>query len=392
MYRQVVIRKGKERALINRHPWIFFKSLAWLPEYDNGEIVEVVSSSGEILGYAFFSPASRIVCRMFDFTGRKYDTLPSGYFRDKIFRARELRRRFINGADTDCYRLVNAEGDYFPGLVVDVYGSTAVIQLLIKGAERLLDLIVASLEEMGFTGICLKNPGLHLAEDVNVKFAWIKGGSDSRLIVKENDLKFMADPEAGQKTGFFLDQRENRLLVRDLSRGRTVLNAFSYTGGFSVYALSGGAAQVHSVDISAQALALLDENIKLNFSGQVPHSQFCRDCFDYLRIMQDDFYDLVILDPPAFVKSAVSLEKGARGYKDINLQAMKKVRSDSLIFTFSCSQHVSTDLFRKIVFSAAADSGRRVRVVRQLQGSCDHPFDIYHPEGEYLKGLLLQVE
>lgn len=391
MYRQVVIRKGKERALINRHPWIFFKSLAWLPEYENGEIVEVVASSGEILGYGFFSPASRIVCRMFDFTGRKYETLPPAYFRDKIFRARELRRRFIDEASTDCYRLVNAEGDYFPGLVIDVYGSTAVIQLLVKGAERLLDIIVSSLEEMGFADICLKNPGLHQAEDVSVRFAWIKGGAASRLTVRENNLKFIADPEAGQKTGFFLDQRENRLLVKEMAKGRTVLNAFSYTGGFSVYALSGGAAQVHSVDISAAALSLLEENIILNFSAAA-HTHFCRDCFDYLRVMPDDFYDLIVLDPPAFVKSAVSLEKGARGYKDINLQAMKKIRGDSLIFTFSCSQHVSTELFRKIIFSAAADSGRKVRVIRQLQGSCDHPVDIYHPEGEYLKGLLLHVE
>lgn len=392
MYRQVVIRKGKERALINRHPWIFFKSLAWLPEYENGEIVEVVSSSGEIQGYAFFSPASRIVCRMFDFSGRKYETLPAGYFKDKIFRAHELRRRYIDETATDCYRLVNAEGDYFPGLVIDVYGNTAVIQLLIKGAERLLDIITSTLEEMGFHNICLKNPGLHQAEDVGVRFAWIKGGSEPRLIVRENSLKFIADPEAGQKTGFFLDQRENRLMVKEMARGRNVLNAFSYTGGFSVYALAGGAAAVHSVDISAPALSLLDENIRLNFEGRAAHESYCRDCFDYLRTMQDDFYDLVVLDPPAFVKSAVSLEKGARGYKDINLQAMKKIKGDSLIFTFSCSQHISTELFRKIVFSAAADSGRKVRVMRQLQGSWDHPVDIYHPEGEYLKGLLLHVE
>ncbi|NLV67199.1 MAG: class I SAM-dependent rRNA methyltransferase [Spirochaetes bacterium] len=391
MYRQVVIRKGKERALINRHPWVFFKSLAWLPEYDNGEIVEVISSAGEILGYGFFSPASRIVCRIFDFTGTKHESLPPEYFKDKIFKALELRRSLIDTTVTDCFRMVNAEGDYFPGLVIDVYGSTAVIQLLIKGVERMLDTIVAALDESGFTDICLKNPGLHQAEDVSVKFAWIKGGG-SRLIVRENSLKFVADPEAGQKTGFFLDQRENRQMVRDMSMGRTVLNAFSYTGGFSVYALAGGASLVHSVDVSSPALSLLDENIRLNFGERADHNSFCRDCFDYLRTMQDDFYDLIVLDPPAFVKSAVSLEKGARGYKDINLQAMKKIRGNSLIFTFSCSQHISTELFRKIVFSAAADSKRRVRVIRQLQGSCDHPFDIYHPEGEYLKGLLLHVE
>ncbi len=392
MYRQVVIRKGKERALKNRHPWIFFKSLAWVPEYENGEIVEVVSSPGEIMGYGFFSPSSRIVCRVFEFTGLKHEQLPAEYFRGKIINARRLRDRFIDPELTDCYRLVNAEGDYFPGLVIDAYSGTAVIQLLVKGTERLLDVIVSTLEDMGFENICLKNPGLHQAEDVSVRFAWVRGGAGNRVVVKENGLRFIADPEAGQKTGFFLDQSDNRLMVKDMSGGRTVLNAFSYTGGFSVYALAGGASTVHSVDISSAALSLLDENIKLNFSETPEHTSFCGDCFDYLRGMENDFYDLVVLDPPAFVKSAGSVEKGARGYKDINLQAMKKVKKDSLVFTFSCSQHISTDLFRKIIFSAAADSGRRVRVIRQLQGSCDHPFDIYHPEGEYLKGLLLHVE
>lgn len=392
MYRQLVIRKGKEKSINNRHPWVFFKSLAWLPEYDNGEIVEVISSPGLVLGYGFFSPASRIACRMFEFTGERVESFSRDYFREKITGALELRRRLIDMDSTDCFRLINAEGDFFPGLVVDVYGDTAVVQVLIKGIELMLEMITGILEEAGFRNICLKNPGQHQAENVTSRFAWIKGGHNGRFSTKENGLSFMVDPEGGQKTGFFLDQRNNRAMVRDMAKGRTVLNAFSYSGGFSVYALAGGAEEVHSVDISAPAIALLEDNVKLSCGESAPHKSFCQDCFDYLRTMKSDYYDMIILDPPAFVKTAGNLDKGARGYKDINLQAMRRIKKNSLLFTFSCSQHVPAELFRKIVFSAAADSGRNVRILSQLQGACDHPVNIYHPEGEYLKGLLLHVE
>lgn len=392
MYRQIVIRKGKERSVINRHPWIFFNSLSWLPEYENGEIVEIVSSAGEIMGYGFFSPESRISCRVFEFTSEKHEVFTRDYFRDKILNAVRLRKRFMNFSSTDCFRAVNAEGDFFPGLVVDAYGNTAVAQMLIRGVELMTDMIVSILEEAGLANICIKNPGVHQPENVTMKFAWLRG-EGGKVRVKENGLSFIVDPEGGQKTGFFLDQRENRETVRELSAGRTVLNSFSYSGGFSIYSLAGEAASVDSVDVSSPALALLDENVRLNFGDTVSrHRSFCRDCFDYLRTMKDDYYDLIILDPPAFVKSAGNIEKGARGYKDINLQAMKKIRKDSLLFTFSCSQHISPDLFRKIVFGAASDSGRSVRIIKQLHGACDHPVNIYHPEGEYLKGLLLHVE
>lgn len=391
MYRQIKIKKGRERSLINRHPWVFSGALAEFPDYGNGEIVEAVSSRNEILGYGFFSPGSQIVCRLFEFTSVRAENFGSGYFYEKLKRAALLRRRLI-GADTDCWRLINAEGDLFPGLIADIYGDTVVLQILVKGAELLLDVIADSFVNLGFKNICIKSPGANETEKVDIPFGFIRGGSSSSIEVKENGLKFIVDPEHGQKTGFFLDQRENRELVRSFSAGRRVLNAFCYTGGFSVYALAGGAELVHSVDISGDAVEMTSQNIKLNSSGINNHEAIKADCFEYLRTMEDNFYDLIVLDPPAFVKSSKGIERGARGYKDINLSVMKKAKKDSLLFTFSCSHHVTSDLFRKFVFSAAADSGRDVRVLAQLSQGMDHPFSIYHPEGEYLKGLLLHVD
>lgn len=391
MYRQIRIKKGREKSLLNRHPWVFSGALTEIPGYENGEIVEAVSADGRILGYGFFSPESQIVCRLFEFTGTRIENFGSAYFYEKIKRAADLRKRIING-NTDCYRLINAEGDFFPGVVADVYGGVAVLQILIKGTELLLDLIADSLTDLGCRNICIKNPGVNEVEKVDIPFGFIRGGSGSPVEVKENGLKFIVDPEHGQKTGFFLDQRENRELLRGLSGGRSVLNAFCYTGGFSVYALAGDAGLVHSVDISGDAVETALENIRINFGDRGNHKAVKADCFEYLRTMDDGFYDLIILDPPAFVKSSRGVERGARGYKDINLSALKKIRKDSLLLTFSCSHHVTADLFRKIVFGAASDSGRDVRVIAQLSQGKDHPFSICHPEGEYLKGLLLHVE
>ncbi len=390
MYRQIKIKKGRERSLLNRHPWIFSGALSDFPAYENGEIVEVVSLKNEILGYGFFSPGSQIVCRVFEFTSLRVEKFDSRYFGEKIKRAALLRKIFI-GRDTDCYRLINAEGDFLPGVIADVYGSVVVLQILIKGAELLLEVIADSISNLGFNNICIKNPGVNEIEKLDIPFGYIRGAASS-VNVTENGLKFIVDPEHGQKTGFFLDQRENRELVKNFSNGRRVLNAFCYTGGFSVYALSGDAELVHSVDISSDAVDMTAENIKINSFEKINQSAFKADCFEYLRTMEDNFYDLIVLDPPAFVKSSRGVERGARGYKDINLSALKKIKKDSLLFTFSCSHHVTADLFRKIVFSAAADSGRDVRVAAQLSQSKDHPFSIYHPEGEYLKGLLLHVD
>ena len=392
MYRQIKIKKGRERSFINRHPWVFSGALDAVPDYGNGEIVEVVTSTGDIIGYGFFSPGSQIICRIFEFTCERIDDFPREFFRQKIFRAAELRAIFIDRNSTDCFRLVHAEGDFFPGLIVDVYRNIAVIQALVKGVELLLDDIADALASLGYGKVFVKNSGANRVEGVSMLDYVIRGDVGDDIEVRENSLKFMVDIAGGQKTGFFLDQRENRELVKTLSTGRRVLNAFCYTGGFSVYALAGKAESIHSVDISAPAVAMTDENIRLNFGSTDRGVTVRADCFEYLRGMEKDFFDMVILDPPAFVKHASGIEKGARGYKDINLNAMRRIKKDSLLLTFSCSQHVSQDLFRKIIFGAAADAGRNIRVLKQLSQGADHPVSIFHPEGEYLKGLLLHVE
>ena len=392
MYRQIKIKHGREKSFINRHPWIFSGALVTVPDYSNGEIVEAVTSDGAIIGYGFFSPASQITCRIFEFTSVRAADFDADYFSAKIRRASALRGRFINKEKTDCFRLIHAEGDFLPGLIIDVYGDTAVVQALIMGVELMLEDIADTLESLGYKNIFVKNSGANQVEGVCAGDYLLRGGEVERVEVLENSLKFTVDIAGGQKTGFFLDQRDNRELVRSLAQGKRVLNAFCYTGGFSVYALAGGAESVHSVDVSASAVDMTGENIILN-SGETDRAVSIKaDCFEYLREMDADFFDMIILDPPAFVKHASGVDKGARGYKDINLSALRRIKKDSLLLTFSCSQHVSQDLFRKIVFGAAADAGRNVRVLRQLSQGADHPVSIFHPEGEYLKGLLLHVE
>ncbi|HOP29850.1 MAG TPA: class I SAM-dependent rRNA methyltransferase [Spirochaetota bacterium] len=392
MYRQIKIKHGREKSFINRHPWVFSGALASLPDYSNGEIVEVITSDGVIMGYGFFSPDSRISCRIFEFTDIHVPKFDADYFAAKISRASALRGRFIDKKITDCWRLLHAEGDFFPGLIIDVYGDTAVVQALIMGVELILEDIADGLESLGYNNIFIKNSGVNRVEGVSSDNYLLRGEMRERVAVMENSLKFTVDIAGGQKTGFFLDQRDNRELVRSLAHGKRVLNAFCYTGGFSVYALAGGAESVHSVDISGSAINITDENINLNFGDTGRSVSIKEDCFEYLRKMDSDYFDVIILDPPAFVKHASGVDKGARGYKDINLNALRRIKKDSLLLTFSCSQHVSQDLFRKIVFSAAADAGRNVRVLHQLSQGADHPVSIFHPEGEYLKGLLLHVE
>lgn len=392
MYRQIKIKHGREKSFINRHPWIFSGALVTVPDYSNGEIVEVITSDGVIIGYGFFSSESQISCRIFEFTSDRIDLFDSGYFRAKIRRASALRERFIEKEKTDCRRLVHAEGDFFPGLIVDVYGDTAVMQALIMGVELMLEDIADVLESLGYKNIFIKNSSVNQVEGVCTGDYLLRGEEKGSVEVIENVLRFKVDIAGGQKTGFFLDQRDNRELVRTLAHGKRVLNAFCYTGGFSVYALAGGAESVHSVDISAPAVAMAEDNIRLNFGNTDRAVSIKSDCFEYLRDMDADYFDMIILDPPAFVKHASGIDKGARGYKDINLNALRRIKKDSLLLTFSCSQHVSQDLFRKIVFGAAADAGRNVQVLRQLSQGADHPVSIFHPEGEYLKGLLLHVE
>lgn len=391
MYKNIILRSGRERSIINRHPWIFSGAVKTMPAAAEGEIVAVRTNNMDLLGYGFFSSESQIVCRLFEF-GKEEKNIDQDYWTRKIERAYTLRKEEVIRSNTNCYRLLHAEGDFLPGIIADVYHETASVQILIKGTELIKDMLIAAIMQVsGAQHVFMKTKkSSRIIENINTSNAWIHAPENAENICLENGLRFKVDVENGQKTGFFIDQRDNRQLLRQQSQGKKVLNTFSYTGGFSVYALAGGASLVHSVDISKEACRLCDENIALNFPG-ANHQSFAEDSFSFLKNMEEQ-YDIVVLDPPAFAKNARAVNNAARGYKELNLAAIRKIRSGGLIYTFSCSQNIDRDLFRKIVFSAAADAQRNVRIIAQFTQPADHPVNIYHPEGEYLKGLLLQVE
>jgi 23S rRNA (cytosine1962-C5)-methyltransferase len=393
MYKNLILKSGRDRSIVNRHPWLFSGAVKQLPEAENGDIVAVRDNQNSLLGYGFFSPHSQIVCRMFEFTDQLIDFSKRDYWHQKIKSAYLLRAAHVIREQTNAYRLLHAEGDFFPGVIVDVYQDLAVMQLLIKGTEKIAPHIISSLQNLGLSYIYLKNkhnPGFR--EEVVLPNGFLTADIvEQKVAIKENGLLFNIDFERGQKTGFFIDQRDNRALLRQYAANKMVLNAFSYTGGFSVYALAGGAAMVHSVDISKDATQACDDNIALNFGSNAPHHSVTADCFDYLRHTEEP-YDVMVLDPPAFAKNARSVPNASRGYKDLNMTAFKKIKPGGVIFTFSCSQNIDKELFRKIIFGAAADAGRNVRILHQLTQPADHPVNIFHPEGEYLKGLVLHVE
>lgn len=387
---KIVLKSGRERSIINRHPWIFSGAVKQMPQADNGEIVQVVTNNDEHLGYGFFSPNSQITCRLFSFANVD-EQIDFNFWRDKINNAYRLRKSVIDFENTNIFRLICAEGDFFPGLIVDVYYEVAVVQILIKGVERISSHIFKAINELGYHYIYLKTKqNTQLLEGVLGGNNWIDARPEHQVMATEHGVNFAVDVEHGQKTGFFIDQRENRKLVGQFSKGKKVLNTFCYSGGFSLYALEGGASLVHSVDSSKDAIQLCEQNVGI-INRKDAHKSYVEDCFDFLKTC-DDNYDIIILDPPAFAKTARAVDNAARGYKNLNLLGIKKVAPGGMIFTFSCSQHIDKDLFRKIVFSAAADAQRNVRIIKQLSQPEDHPINIYHPEGEYLKGLMLQVD
>jgi 23S rRNA (cytosine1962-C5)-methyltransferase len=391
LYKKLVLKSGRERSSRNRHPWIFSGAVKVMPNAENGEIIEVRTNADELIGYGFFSPSSQITCRLFEFS-EEPKVIDDNYWFAKIENAFHLRKQLFNPAETNCYRLLHAEGDFFPGIIVDVYGEVAVLQLLVKGTEHISETIIQGLNKLGFKFIYLKTKqSTQLLEQVEQGSRWIGESHPMPIVVLEHGIPFSVNVETGQKTGFFIDQRENRKLTAEWSKGKTVLNTFSYSGGFSLYSLAAGANLVHSVDSSKDAIALCDANIQLQGS-QRKHESFVEDCFDFLKKAPENLYDIIILDPPAFAKNARSVDNAARGYKNLNALGFQKVKPGGLLFTYSCSQHIDKDLFRKIVFSAAAESRRNVRVLRQLSQPEDHPINIYHPEGEYLKGLMLLVD
>ena len=387
------LKKGKDESLRRFHPWVFSGAIANLPDaIEEGDLVVVESHEREVIGVGHYQIGS-IAVRILEFGA---DALPDNFFQSRLNAAYEMRRGLgLIREDNDCFRLVHGEGDFLPGLVVDVYGKTAVVQAHSPGMhfcrQEIADALL-NIPQAGIANIYYKSETtLPFKAQLDPVNEYIFGGFDTN-VATENGLKFNIDWLRGQKTGFFVDQRDNRSLLQHYAKDRNVLNMFCYTGGFSVYAMRGGAKMVDSVDSSAKAITLTDENIALNFPGDTRHRSFAIDAFKYLADMKDGEYDLIILDPPAFAKHRNALKNGLLGYRKLNAKAFDKIRSGGILFTFSCSQVVTREMFRLAVFSAAAQSGRRVRILHQLTQPADHPINIYHPEGEYLKGLVLYVE
>lgn len=392
-YPVITLRRGKEESLRRFHPWVFSGAIASAPEnLEEGDIVEVRSSDGTPLGVGHYQIGSIAVRMLSD----EIIEINREYYFNRLNNALRLRKALgLLRDDNNAFRLVHGEGDFLPGLIVDIYGQTAVVQAHSVGMHYARDIIAECL--VSLPGASLRNvyykseTTLPYKASLDPQNDYIIGSYDTDIAV-ENGLKFRVDWLKGQKTGFFVDQRDNRSLLRHFAWGRRVLNMFCYTGGFSVYALSGGAALVHSVDSSAKAVSLTRDNVRLNFGDDAPHEAFAEDAFKYLAEMEDGAYDLVVLDPPAFAKHRGAIKNALRGYQKLNARAMEKMPEGSILFTFSCSQAVSKEQFRLAVFSAAAQVGRRVRILHQLTQPADHPINIYHPEGEYLKGLILYIE
>ena len=394
MYKNLYLKAGKEESLKRFHPWIFSGAIHHIEgEPEEGEVVRVLSADGDFIAVGHWQIGS-IAVRVLDFEDRVID---GAYWEDRLQAAYGLRRAIGLAGNADgngIYRMVHGEGDGLPGLVVDVYGNTAVMQAHSVGmhvsrndiAQALVKVAEGSIDNVYYKS----ETTLPFKADLRQENGFIIGKSMENVAM-ENGLKFHIDWLKGQKTGFFVDQRDNRSLLERYAAGRAVLNMFCYTGGFSVYAMRGGAKLVHSVDSSSKAIDLTRANVELNFPGDARHEAFAEDAFKYLDAM-DGQYDLIVLDPPAFAKHKDALRQALKGYARLNAKAFSKIKPGGILFTFSCSQVVTKDNFRTAVFTAAAQSGRRIRILHQLHQPADHPVNIYHPEGEYLKGLVLYVE
>ena len=396
LYPVIRLNPGKDDALRRFHPWVFSGAIHSAAEgLQAGDTVTVTDYDGNILGTGFCESES-IAVKMLSFENKKID---EWFFLDKLNRAFELRKTMglVGNAHTNCYRLVHSEGDGLAGLIVDVYGHTAVVQAQTEGMALHLNEIVRALKlmpELGLQAVYNKSTDAMQRmgkADAIIDDGYLLGERLDENIV-ENDSLFLPNWEEGQKTGFFLDQRENRELVRHFAQGRTVLNAFGYTGGFSVTALKGGARRAITVDASKKAIAMAEANIGLNGYAKEENPCYVADMKDYVQEMRQGAFDLIILDPPAFAKRHHNRHRGLGGYKFINAEAIKRIAKGGLLFTFSCSQAVDKATFQGIVTAAAIEAGRNIRIVDQLAQPADHPINIFHPEGAYLKGLLLYVE
>ena len=400
MYKQVYLKKGKEDSLLRFHPWIFSGAISRIEEgLEEGDIVRVMTHDDRFIAVGHFQIGS-IAIRVLSFHDVEID---DRFWESRLKAALHVRQSVgvvreegdgLRVFPNTTYRLVHGEGDNLPGLIVDVYGKTAVMQAHSVGMHMCRELIAKALVKvMGdkLDSIYYKSETtLPYKAELGQENGFIYGETDNNIAI-ENGLKFHIDWLKGQKTGFFIDQRENRSLLEYYAKGRSVLNMFCYTGGFSVYAMRGGAEVVHSVDSSAKAIELTNKNVELNFPNDSRHEAICEDAFKYLDD-HDGKYDLIILDPPAFAKHRNALKNGLRGYTRLNVKGFERIKPGGILFTFSCSQVVTKDNFRQAVFTAAAQAGRKVRILHQIHQPADHPINIYHPEGEYLKGLVLYVE
>ncbi len=393
MTKKIFLKPKKEDSLLRFHPWIFSGAIARQEgKIEEGDVVEVYTSAGNFIAIGHFQVGS-IAVRVLSFSTCKIDI---NFWEEKIRSAYQLRQAIgLITNNNNSFRLVHGEGDNLPGLIVDIYAHTAVIQSHSVGmhlarhhiAEAILKVMSPHIQNVYYKS----ETTLPYKADVDAENGYLFGSyTDSEAV--ENGLKFRADWLKGQKTGFFIDQRDNRSLLEQYAAGKSVLNMFCYTGGFSFYAMRGGATKVHSVDSSSKAIMLTKQNVELNFPNDPRHEAFAEDAFSFLGKMNSDDYDLIILDPPAFAKHRDAIRNALQGYKRLNAAAFKKIKSGGILFTFSCSQAISKEAFRLAVFSAAASTGRSVKILHQLTQPADHPINIYHPEGEYLKGLVLYVE
>ena len=395
MYKSVYLKKGKEESLNRFHPWIFSGAIHHMEEgIEEGDIVNVFTATNDFIAVGHYQIGS-IAVRVLSFSEEEIN---HSFWCSHLESALKMRQR-IGIADNDnnnTYRLVHGEGDALPGLIIDCYGETMVMQAHSVGMHASRKAVCRALVEV--MGNRMKHvyykseTTLPFKAELEQENDFIHGGTDNDIAI-ENGLKFHVDWLHGQKTGFFIDQRENRSLLEHYAKNKSVLNMFCYTGGFSVYAMRGQAKMVHSVDSSAKAIELTNRNIDLNFPGDKRHEAFCEDAFKYLDNTDNaNKYDLIVLDPPAFAKHRKALHNALKGYTRLNVKGLQRIKQGGILFTFSCSQIVSKENFRNAVFTAAAQAGRKVRILHQLHQPADHPINIYHPEGEYLKGLVLYVE
>ena len=396
MYKEIRLKRGKEESLKRFHPWVFSGAILKIDEgVSEGDVVRVLANSGDFIAVGHYQEGS-IAVRVLSFSDVRID---HDFWHSRLSSALKMRQAIgiADNPDNNTYRLVHGEGDNLPGLIIDVYDQTAVMQAHSIGmhlcrkeiAHALVDVMESRISHIYYKSETTLP--FMTADDMN---GFLVGGSEDN-IATENGLKFRVDWLKGQKTGFFVDQRENRSLLEKFSKGKRVLNMFCYTGGFSFYAMRGGAELVHSVDSSAKAIELTKQNVELNFPGDARHEAYCEDAFKFLEGIgsgKTATYDLIILDPPAFAKHRGALHNALKGYTRLNQKAFEKIEKGGILFTFSCSQVVTKDHFRNAVFTAAALAKRKVRILHQLHQPADHPINIYHPEGEYLKGLVLYVE